>query len=199
MLQTTGLTCHLEGFVVVTLLGRNGAGRSTTMRAILGLVGPHAGRIEVFGQGVMALPPHRIARLGVGWCPTFLMKVLCFARFASAFNLLLGYGGLLSFGHAAFFGSAAYVCGCPGIHAVGRALGRGRRHQGAGIPARVADRRALAPAGRGGADDAAGRHRHGARPAGRREEGLTGIAVPGVCHFPCFASGIVVTRRAVHR
>lgn len=43
--------------------------------------------------------------------PTFLMKVLCFALFASAFNLLLGYGGLLSFGHAAFFGSAAYVCG----------------------------------------------------------------------------------------
>jgi branched-chain amino acid transport system permease protein len=43
--------------------------------------------------------------------PTFLMKVLCFALFASAFNLLLGYVGLLSFGHAAFFGGAAYVCG----------------------------------------------------------------------------------------
>ena len=42
--------------------------------------------------------------------PTFLMKVLCFALFASAFNLLLGYAGLLSFGHAAFFGGAAYVC-----------------------------------------------------------------------------------------
>ena len=43
--------------------------------------------------------------------PTFLMKVLCFALFACAFNLLLGYVGLLSFGHAAFFGGAAYVCG----------------------------------------------------------------------------------------
>jgi branched-chain amino acid transport system permease protein len=42
--------------------------------------------------------------------PTFLMKVLCFALFASAFNLLLGFGGLLSFGHAAFFGAAAYAC-----------------------------------------------------------------------------------------
>ena len=42
--------------------------------------------------------------------PTFLMKVLCFALFASAFNLLLGFAGLLSFGHAAFFGGAAYVC-----------------------------------------------------------------------------------------
>ena len=41
--------------------------------------------------------------------PTFLMKVLCFALFACAFNLLLGYVGLLSFGHAAFFGMGAYV------------------------------------------------------------------------------------------
>lgn len=42
--------------------------------------------------------------------PVFLMKVLCFALFACAFNLLLGYGGLLSFGHAAYFGMASYVC-----------------------------------------------------------------------------------------
>jgi len=44
-----------------------------------------------------------------GLYPIFLMKALCFALFAAAFNLLLGYGGLLSFGHAAFFGSAAYI------------------------------------------------------------------------------------------
>jgi len=44
-----------------------------------------------------------------GLYPIFLMKALCFALFASAFNLLLGYGGLLSFGHAAFFGGAAYI------------------------------------------------------------------------------------------
>jgi branched-chain amino acid transport system permease protein len=43
--------------------------------------------------------------------PIFAMKILCFALFASAYNLLLGYGGLLSFGHAAYFGSAAYVAG----------------------------------------------------------------------------------------
>lgn len=43
--------------------------------------------------------------------PTFLMKLLCFALFASAFNLLLGFSGLLSFGHAAFFGGSAYVTG----------------------------------------------------------------------------------------
>jgi branched-chain amino acid transport system permease protein len=41
--------------------------------------------------------------------PVFVMKVLCFALFACAFNLLLGYGGLLSFGHAAYFGMASYV------------------------------------------------------------------------------------------
>ena len=41
--------------------------------------------------------------------PVFLMKALCFALFACAFNLLIGYVGLLAFGHAAFFGAAAYV------------------------------------------------------------------------------------------
>jgi len=46
-----------------------------------------------------------------GIYPVFLMKALCFALFAVAFNLLLGYGGLLSFGHAAFFGMASYVTG----------------------------------------------------------------------------------------
>ena len=43
--------------------------------------------------------------------PIFLMKILCFALFASAFNLLLGYTGLLSFGHAAFLGGGGYICG----------------------------------------------------------------------------------------
>lgn len=43
--------------------------------------------------------------------PVFLMKVLCFALFACAFNLLIGFTGLLSFGHAAFFGGAGYIAG----------------------------------------------------------------------------------------
>ena len=47
----------------------------------------------------------------LGIYPTFLMKCWCFALFACAFNLLLGYTGLLSFGHAAFFGAAGYICG----------------------------------------------------------------------------------------
>ena len=45
-----------------------------------------------------------------GVYPVFLMKALCFALFACAFNLLLGFGGLLSFGHAMFLGTAGYVC-----------------------------------------------------------------------------------------
>ncbi|MFJ4291141.1 branched-chain amino acid ABC transporter permease [Cupriavidus sp. NPDC089707] len=47
----------------------------------------------------------------LGAYPVFVLKVLCFALFASAFNLLIGYVGLLSFGHAAFFGCAGYVSG----------------------------------------------------------------------------------------
>lgn len=46
-----------------------------------------------------------------GFYPIFLMKLLCFALFATAFNLVLGFVGLLSFGHAAFFGMAAYFTG----------------------------------------------------------------------------------------
>ncbi len=47
----------------------------------------------------------------IGLYPVFVMKLLCFALFACAFNLLLGFTGLLSFGHAAFFGSGAYAAG----------------------------------------------------------------------------------------
>jgi branched-chain amino acid transport system permease protein len=47
----------------------------------------------------------------LGLYPVFLMKVLCFSMFACAFNLLLGYSKMLSFGHAAYFGSSAYVTG----------------------------------------------------------------------------------------
>ena len=51
-----------------------------------------------------------IAAPFIGLYPVFMMKALCFAIFACAFNLLLGFAGLLSFRHAAFFGGAAYVC-----------------------------------------------------------------------------------------
>jgi branched-chain amino acid transport system ATP-binding protein len=54
---------------VVTLLGRNGAGRTTTLKAMLGLVGHRSGSVLVNGCEAIALPPHKIAHLGVGYCP----------------------------------------------------------------------------------------------------------------------------------
>jgi len=54
---------------VVTLLGRNGAGRTTTLRAILGLVGARKGSIKVHGEETIGWPTHRIAHLGIGYCP----------------------------------------------------------------------------------------------------------------------------------
>jgi branched-chain amino acid transport system ATP-binding protein len=54
---------------VVTLLGRNGAGRTTTLKAILGLVGRRTGSVMINGTQAVDLPPHRIAHLGIGYCP----------------------------------------------------------------------------------------------------------------------------------
>lgn len=65
--------------------------------------------IAKWGYGLLLLG--MIAAPMMGAYPVFVMKLMCFALFACAFNLLLGYTGLLSFGHAAFFGGAAYVTG----------------------------------------------------------------------------------------
>ncbi len=54
---------------VVTLLGRNGAGRTTTLRAIMGLTGRRTGSIKVNGIESIDMPTHRIAHLGIGYCP----------------------------------------------------------------------------------------------------------------------------------
>jgi len=54
---------------VVTLLGRNGAGRTTTMRAVLGLTGARKGSIKVNGTETIGMPTHRIAHHGIGYCP----------------------------------------------------------------------------------------------------------------------------------
>lgn len=54
---------------VVTLLGRNGAGRTTTLRAILGLTGARKGSVRIHGTEAISLPTYKIAHLGVGYCP----------------------------------------------------------------------------------------------------------------------------------
>ncbi|WP_207459330.1 ABC transporter ATP-binding protein [Azospirillum sp. SYSU D00513] len=54
---------------VLALVGRNGAGKSTTMKAVMGLLDARAGSVTFEGRDVSALPPHRIARLGIGYVP----------------------------------------------------------------------------------------------------------------------------------
>jgi branched-chain amino acid transport system ATP-binding protein len=54
---------------LVTLLGRNGSGRTTTLKAILGLTGRRTGSVMVNGRETIGMPPHRIVQLGVGYCP----------------------------------------------------------------------------------------------------------------------------------
>jgi branched-chain amino acid transport system ATP-binding protein len=80
---------------VVTLLGRNGAGRTTTLRAVLGLTGRRTGSIKINGDEVIGVPPHRVARLGVGYCPE---ERGIFASLSCEENLLLppvvGDGGM---------------------------------------------------------------------------------------------------------
>ncbi|MGJ7521517.1 ABC transporter ATP-binding protein [Variovorax sp. LT1P1] len=71
---------------VVTLLGRNGAGRTTTMRAIMGLVGARKGSIQINGVETIGMATHRIAHLGLGYCPE---ERGIFASLSAEENLLL--------------------------------------------------------------------------------------------------------------
>ncbi|HEX7437470.1 MAG TPA: ABC transporter ATP-binding protein [Caldimonas sp.] len=64
-----GVDFHVDEGEVVTLLGRNGAGRTSTLRAILGLIGSRKGSVKVHGTETTHLATHRIARLGIGYCP----------------------------------------------------------------------------------------------------------------------------------
>lgn len=71
---------------LVTLLGRNGAGRSTILKTILGLTSKRVGSIKVFGNETIQLPSYQIARLGVGYCPE---ERGIFASLSTEENLLL--------------------------------------------------------------------------------------------------------------
>jgi branched-chain amino acid transport system ATP-binding protein len=64
-----GVNFHVNEGEVLTLLGRNGAGRTSTMRAIMGLTGSRKGSIKVLGKETIAMATHKIARLGIGYCP----------------------------------------------------------------------------------------------------------------------------------
>ena len=64
-----GVNFHVNEGEVVTLLGRNGAGRTSTMRSIMGLIGTRKGSIKVRGVETITMATHRIAQLGIGYCP----------------------------------------------------------------------------------------------------------------------------------
>jgi branched-chain amino acid transport system ATP-binding protein len=64
-----GVDLEVQEGEVVTLLGRNGAGRTTTLRAIMGLIGARTGSVLIGGVETLRLAPHRIARIGIGYCP----------------------------------------------------------------------------------------------------------------------------------
>ena len=90
-----GMDFRVNSGECVTLLGRNGAGRTTTLKAILGLTGRRTGSVMLNGREVIGWPTHRIARLGIGYCPE---ERGIFASLTAEENLLLppavGSGGM---------------------------------------------------------------------------------------------------------
>ena len=90
-----GVNFHVNEGEVVTLLGRNGAGRTSTMRAIMGLIGSRKGSIKVRGNETISMATHRIARLGLGYCPE---ERGIFSSLSAEENLMLpppvGEGGM---------------------------------------------------------------------------------------------------------
>ena len=85
-----GVTLEMREGEVVSLLGRNGAGKSTTLKAIVGLVAVTGGAITLDGQALQSLLPHEISRLGVGWVPE---DRRIFSDLTVAENLLVGTKG----------------------------------------------------------------------------------------------------------
>jgi branched-chain amino acid transport system ATP-binding protein len=81
-----GMNFEIGRGELVTLLGRNGAGRTTTLKAIVGLTDRRTGSIRVAGREVVSMAPHRIARLGIGYCPE---ERGIFASLSAEENLLL--------------------------------------------------------------------------------------------------------------
>lgn len=90
-----GIDIEVKAGECITLLGRNGAGRTSTLRAVMGLVGKRTGSIRVFGKETVGMPTHRIARLGIGYCPE---ERGIYASLTAEENLLLlpkvGEGGM---------------------------------------------------------------------------------------------------------
>ncbi len=83
-----GVSLRVNQGEVVGLLGRNGAGKSTTLKAIMGIVPPRSGRVVFKGTDITGWPPHRIARLGIGYVPETRD---IFSYLTAQENLLIAY------------------------------------------------------------------------------------------------------------
>ena len=81
-----GVNFTVQKGEVITLLGRNGAGRTTTLRAILGLTGSRTGSVRIHGTEAIDMPTYKIAHLGIGYCPE---ERGIFASLSCEENLLL--------------------------------------------------------------------------------------------------------------
>jgi branched-chain amino acid transport system ATP-binding protein len=81
-----GVNFDVQEGEVVTLLGRNGAGRTSTLRAIMGLTGSRKGSVRVRGNEAIDMATHRIARLGIGYCPE---ERAIFSSLSAEENLML--------------------------------------------------------------------------------------------------------------
>jgi branched-chain amino acid transport system ATP-binding protein len=90
-----GMDFRITKGELVTLLGRNGSGRTTTLKAILGLVGKRTGSVMMNGRETIRMPPHQIVHLGIGYCPE---ERGIFSSLSAEENLLLppavGSGGM---------------------------------------------------------------------------------------------------------
>lgn len=81
-----GIDLMVDEGELICLLGRNGSGRTTTLRAIMGLTGKRSGEIQFKNRSTMTLAPHSVARLGIGYCPE---ERGIFATLSTEENLLL--------------------------------------------------------------------------------------------------------------
>jgi branched-chain amino acid transport system ATP-binding protein len=90
-----GMSFEVGRGELITLLGRNGSGRTTTLKSVLGLIDRRRGSLTLEGREILGLPPHKVARLGVGYCPE---ERGIFASLSTEENLLLpprvGEGGM---------------------------------------------------------------------------------------------------------
>ncbi|MFH1138544.1 MAG: ABC transporter ATP-binding protein [Pseudomonadota bacterium] len=85
-----GVSLQVGGGEIVALLGRNGMGKSTTLKSVIGLVKPRSGAIVFKGANIRGLPPHRVARAGIGYVPE---ERRIFPNLTVLDNLLMGMKG----------------------------------------------------------------------------------------------------------